>query len=160
MVANLGAGRCDSPVSKWVLAIPCLKLYSLDLHKPALQDLAGKVFVAQRHIVKMGDVKETLSLLSPDLPDVVLMIDLLEHLTKEDGIALLQKLQSVAKRILVWLPLGICEQEEYDGNVFQRHLSTWTAEELESLGFEVEVYENFHLHFAPPVDAAWASWNS
>jgi len=59
--------------------------------------------------------------------DVVLMIDILEHFTKEQGIELLERmLMHTRKALLISTPINPAPQEEYIGNSFEAHLSRWT----------------------------------
>ena len=56
----------------------------------------------------------------------------------------------------IFLPIGRVEQEPYDDNELQRHLSHWGAKDLARLGYDVTVYEGLHGQLDPPADAAWA----
>lgn len=70
--------------------------------------------------------------------DCVLASDLIEHLTKEDGYILLSAMEKIAKqRIIIFTPNGFLEQGVYDNNPFQLHLSGWTVQEMEDLGYKV-----------------------
>ncbi len=71
--------------------------------------------------------------------DAVVLLDVLEHLSKEDGLALIAKMESWArKKIVIFTPNGFLSQEhDLDGNPMQKHISGWTVEELEKLGFSV-----------------------
>lgn len=70
--------------------------------------------------------------------DVVLCLDLLEHLEKEDGARLLQAMEEIARRqVIISTPIGEFEQHSYDGNPYQEHKGSWRPNELESLGYEV-----------------------
>jgi hypothetical protein len=66
--------------------------------------------------------------------DIVLMLDSLEHLDKETGLRILDALRKNNKAVIVSVPEGESSQESWCGNDLERHLSTWTADELESLG--------------------------
>jgi 2-polyprenyl-3-methyl-5-hydroxy-6-metoxy-1,4-benzoquinol methylase len=68
--------------------------------------------------------------------DAVLCIDVIEHLRKEDGERLLENAKRWTDKILyVSTPNGFLRQDPYDSNLFQEHLSGWTVEEFEALGF-------------------------
>jgi len=59
--------------------------------------------------------------------DVVLMIDILEHFTKEQGMELLERLLiHTRKALIISTPINPEPQEEYIGNSFEAHLSRWT----------------------------------
>lgn len=58
--------------------------------------------------------------------DVVLLVDVLEHFPKEEGIVLLQKLlRHTEKALIVSTPLFPSLQKEYLGNVYETHRSRW-----------------------------------
>lgn len=70
--------------------------------------------------------------------DAVVLTEVLEHMPKEEGLALLEKTRHWAKKkIIVSTPNGFFPMGEVDGNHFQRHLSGWEVDELRQLGFEV-----------------------
>ncbi|MCX6722133.1 MAG: class I SAM-dependent methyltransferase [Candidatus Staskawiczbacteria bacterium] len=71
--------------------------------------------------------------------DAVIMIDVLEHLTKEDGYKLIKKMENWSKKkIVIFTPNGFIENEpERDGNIFQEHKSGWEAKDLRKIGFKV-----------------------
>lgn len=69
--------------------------------------------------------------------DAVILIDVLEHLEKEEGLALIQKAERWAKKkIVVFTPNGFVKQDDFDRNPLQGHQSGWSVGELEQLGFK------------------------
>jgi len=69
--------------------------------------------------------------------DCCVALDLIEHLTKEDGLKLIREMERIAaKRILIFTPSGFLSQRSHDGDL-QEHLSGWSADEMRSLGFDV-----------------------
>lgn len=70
--------------------------------------------------------------------DVVLLLQILEHLTYTQAKSLIERVEKVTKDcIIVSLPNGDCRQEEYDYNKLHIHRSTWTPVTLKALGFKV-----------------------
>ena len=70
--------------------------------------------------------------------DCVLASDLIEHLSKEDGIKLLEMMERIAReRVVVFTPNGFLSQGEYDGNPWQIHRSGWTPAEMNQRGYRV-----------------------
>ena len=70
--------------------------------------------------------------------DAVIALDVLEHLTKEEGLALIRKMEKWSKKkIIIFTPNGLVWQDGYDNNPLQEHKSGWSVEELEKLGFKV-----------------------
>lgn len=80
--------------------------------------------------------------------DVISIIDGIEHMPKEVGLALIPEMKRVCKeQILLFTPQGpgedgFLKNEPHNawdvegGDHFQLHQSGWTADELEELGFE------------------------
>lgn len=70
--------------------------------------------------------------------DAVVAVEVLEHLTKEEGTMLLRKMEQWArKRVIVTTPSGYSKQDCYESNPLQEHRSGWEAGELVQLGFRV-----------------------
>jgi SAM-dependent methyltransferase len=71
--------------------------------------------------------------LAVELPaeyDLVMMIDVLEHFSDDDGERALDKALALAPRVLIASPLGV-EQGAMYGNPHEEHLSEWPSERLE-----------------------------
>lgn len=69
--------------------------------------------------------------------DAVIALEVLEHLTKEDGRKLLKKMEKCAKKkIIITTTNGYAKQEAIDGNEWQIHRSGWHLQELKELGFQ------------------------
>lgn len=70
--------------------------------------------------------------------DCVLASDVIEHVTKEDGLALIKKMEYVAKhKVIIFTPRGFIPQDEHDGNPWQMHKSGWEVKEMEDFGYRV-----------------------
>ena len=71
--------------------------------------------------------------------DCVIAIEVLEHLSKEDGIKMLKEMERVArKRIILTTPNGFLPTYAgLEDNPSESHLSGWNARELQKLGFKV-----------------------
>jgi hypothetical protein len=71
--------------------------------------------------------------------DVVLALELIKHLEKDDGLVLLNDINEIAtKQIILSTPVGWNPQSEYDGNPWQEHKSKWDPEEFLVRGFNVK----------------------
>ena len=66
--------------------------------------------------------------------DLVLLIDVLEHFSKEEGVWLLNNLLSNNKGILISTPKKPTAQKDVFENIFETHKSLWKKEELISFG--------------------------
>jgi SAM-dependent methyltransferase len=70
--------------------------------------------------------------------DAVVMLEVLEHFSQEEGRRLLDRCSKWArKKVIITTPNGYIPQDEYDDNPFQEHISGWSVEELRRLGFRV-----------------------
>ncbi len=69
--------------------------------------------------------------------DAVIMVDILEHLSKEEGKKLLAKAEKWAnKKIIINTPNGFIGQLGIDNNPYQKHQSGWTYEEMKTNDFK------------------------
>jgi len=72
--------------------------------------------------------------------DIILLIDTIEHLKKENGKLLLVEAQRIAKKIIVFTPLWWTENlyymqdknSNYFSNTYERHLSIWNREDFKN----------------------------
>lgn len=94
--------------------------------------------------VRSGRHKEYLNLdiTKADFPDksfdAVILLDVIEHLSKEEGLSLLKKMERWArKKIIIFTPNGFLHQDGYDENPLMAHQSGWTAADMRGLGFKV-----------------------
>lgn len=105
----------------------------VDIYKPYLNICKKKgnyQKLIQADIIKMKFKKESF--------DVVLLLQVIEHLGKRAGIELLRKATKIAKKsIVVSVPNGYSYQEEYDGSTYHKHVSSWSVSDLRRLGFKV-----------------------
>jgi len=83
----------------------------------------------------IGDAMEILPTIAENSYEVVLAVDILEHLDKDDGPAFLRELKRVAaKQVLISTPKEFIEQH-VEPNPYEDHRSHWSAEELAAQGF-------------------------
>lgn len=70
--------------------------------------------------------------------DVILLFQVIEHLTKKDAMNLLRNCYNAAsKAVIVTVPNGECHQEGYDGNTHHQHKSAWSVDDLRKKNFKV-----------------------
>ncbi len=107
----------------------------VDAFAPALEESLRHGIHTEVHNMNVLDIEHTFAANSFDC---VIANDLLEHLTPADGLRLLQSMQNIArKKVIIFTPNGWVPQEEYGGNPYQKHLSGWTAQRMQTLGFRV-----------------------
>jgi SAM-dependent methyltransferase len=69
--------------------------------------------------------------------EVVTCIEVVEHLERSAGQKLLGELERIGSQVIVTTPNVRFQQGEYDGNVFQRHLSGWSSADFRARGYKV-----------------------
>jgi SAM-dependent methyltransferase len=70
--------------------------------------------------------------------DCTIALDLIEHLPKEDGLALIKNMEACSlKKIIIYTPNGFLAQPSLEPGDFQEHVSGWSVDEMRALGFEV-----------------------
>lgn len=70
--------------------------------------------------------------------DAVIMIEVIEHLTKTTGDKLLTRAERWAKKkIVLSTPNGFFSMGEVDSNIYQKHLSGWNVNALKSRKYKV-----------------------
>jgi len=74
----------------------------------------------------------------PKSYEIVLCSEVVEHLKKDIGLKLLEKMEKwAAKKVIVTTPNGFLPQPQYDGNKFQEHQSGWSVEDFKRRGYRV-----------------------
>lgn len=85
--------------------------------------------------------------LKEKLFDLITCFDVIEHLKKEDGYKLIQDLEKLSNKTIVFLtPLGDIAIGESKIQ-YHVHLSGWRPEEFVKLGYQCWVFPNFHKRY-------------
>ena len=72
----------------------------------------------------------------PESFDAVIMIDVIEHMTEEDGLAAMKLAEKWArKKVIINSPNGFIAQKSLDGNHLQEHKSGWSYSRMKELGY-------------------------
>lgn len=70
--------------------------------------------------------------------DAVVMIEILEHLSEEEGLIIVKKAEKWAlKKVIITSPNGFIPQIGLDNNPFQRHVSGWNYKTMKKLGYRI-----------------------
>lgn len=128
----------------------------------------------QIFVINQGDWLDCVSVLECNSVDSVYLIDVIEHLPKEDGEKLLKITEKIAKKqIVIFTPLGLVEQETLKGGKdawglsgaeYQEHKSGWMPEDFDET-WDVYACKNFHTSnnigekIEKPFGAFWAIKN-
>jgi len=100
-----------------------------------IEIFAPYVMQHQKHIYNATFIGDALEIL-PKLGsyDLILCIDVLEHLAKLDGLRLLELIAEHGTHFLISTPSEFFPQTGFKGNEAERHLAYWTATELAAFG--------------------------
>ena len=70
--------------------------------------------------------------------DAVVMIEILEHLSNEEGLKILEKVEKWAiNKVIITSPNGFIPQKYLDNNPLQRHLSGWDYKTMKKLDYRI-----------------------
>lgn len=86
----------------------------------------------------IGDVRKLNYFFAPKSFDAVICIDVIEHLTQQEGIQLMKQMEIIAKkRVILLTPNGFYHQHALEGNPYQIHKSGWKSSRFTRLGYKV-----------------------
>lgn len=74
--------------------------------------------------IHIGDAKEILPTLDSDY-DLILLVDVLEHFTREDGEVILRLCQERSRNVLISVPNWLSDQDAHFDNVYETHRFLW-----------------------------------
>lgn len=112
----------------WQVRIDCIEAfepYITPLHKYIYDNI---------YLGKAEDV-----LLGLDNYDLILMVGVLEHLEKAEGLRLLKECSTKAGAIVLVTPDGSSRQKPVWDNPYEEHKATWQMAELAEAGFKCEM---------------------
>jgi len=86
----------------------------------------------------LGDIRELDRLFKPGQFEACIAVDVIEHLTKEDGLKLIEGMERIASRqVILSTPNGFLPQRHAEKDDLQEHLSGWDTKEMEGFGYRV-----------------------
>lgn len=130
-ILDVGCG-VDSPVQ--FLSRDMYRV-GVDVYAPAIESSKKRGIHNEYFEMNTDDLDRQFD---DDSFDCVLASDVIEHVTKEQGLALIEKMESIAKyKVIVFTPRGFVPQDEYEGNPWQIHKSGWEVAEMQNLGYQV-----------------------
>jgi hypothetical protein len=108
---------------------------AIEIHKPYIRKYGLKNTAKRKDMydeVHNLDARE-----APDHlfhRDLVIFGDVLEHMERDDAVALLQKTEAAgAWNILVSLPIVEAPQGQVDGNPYEEHVHHWDADDMDQV---------------------------
>ena len=123
-----GASARQRPRSQWGLRIDGIEGYATYL-TPVHEYVYDQVFV--------GNALDILPTMADGAYELVLAIDILEHLTPEQGRFFLAQCLRIASRAALVSTPKIFVSQEVAANPLENHRSVWTEPELQELGFTI-----------------------
>jgi len=129
---DVGCGT-DSPLQAFSDKIDC---YGVDAHLPSIKESRKKKIHKKYYNVKaLGLLKH----FKPKSFDCVLACEIIEHMSKKDGLKFIKILENLARtKVVIMTPNGFVPQTGYDNNPWQIHKSGWSYYEMKKRGYKVK----------------------
>lgn len=110
----------------------------VDIYKPYLERIEANVPFA----TVLHDVRKLDEIFVPRSFDLVLMLDIIEHLEKHESLALLETAARIARvAVIIETPEGYIPQNidiwGHGGDEWQTHRCGWEKAELEAMGYQI-----------------------
>lgn len=107
----------------------------IDIYKESLEE-SKKNKIHDKYV--HGDIQKLNEYYKPKSFDVVVALDVIEHLEKRHALRLIKDMETIArKKIIILTPNGFCDQGHYGNNPYQDHKSGWSKKDLGELGYKV-----------------------
>lgn len=105
----------------------------VDVHPPQLED-----GTARHSEYRALDIRSLADHFRAGEFDCVVALDVIEHLSRDEGIRLLEAMEAIARtRVVVYTPNGFLEQPPAPDNPHQEHVSGWTVDDFTERGYRV-----------------------
>lgn len=107
-------------------------------HRIILEGIEGfEKYVTQIHRllydkIYFGNCLQLIDEMKDDY-DLILLIDVIEHMDKEDGMTFLKKMISKSRNVIIGTPKGFTDQDDVFGNELERHRSGWLPSDFKSI---------------------------
>ena len=102
------------------------------------------------------DIRDIENHFEPGSFDCVVALDVIEHLERPDGLALLRAMERIAsKRVVIFTPNGFLPQPAAPDNPFQMHVSGWDVNDMEERGYTVVGVNGFRPLRGPYAEIRW-----
>lgn len=130
-VLDLGCGSCPT-----MRQLGLGRITGLEGYEPAV---ARARQLGTHDEIVLGDVRRAGELFPPKSFDACVALDLIEHLPKAEGWALLDAMERLARRrVVVFTPSGFLPQGNKEAGDLQVHVSGWEPHELRARGYRVQ----------------------
>ena len=113
------------------LLCPCIHLTIVDPFDP------GQLAVDLANERILSEFQKCLPLMANDSFDIVVAIDLIEHLPLHEGYLLLYSMERLARKaVIIYTPNGFVWQPPSENNEFNAHVSGWSVGDFRRFGFK------------------------
>jgi len=128
---DLGCGS-SSPIKSFSKKLYCV---GVDSFEPSIEKSKKEGIHNDYYKIDALDINKRFK---PNSFDCVVALDLIEHLTKEEGNKLIEMMEVIAKKkVIIFTPNRFLSQRGWDNNPWQVHKSGWSVKEMRKKGYDV-----------------------
>jgi len=132
-ILDIGCGQ-GLPMQLIKIRMRPKETVGVDIFKPYIEEAESKK-IHDRYLIV--DIRKKLPFKEKSF-DVVIALQVLEHLDKKDAIDLLNKMEKIAKRqVIVATPIGHMKHPEVDNNPYQVHKSEFYPQDFQKRGYKI-----------------------
>lgn len=118
--------------------IPAQIRVGVDIHEPYFEHIEADV----PYVVLKHDIRKLKEIFVSKSFDIVIALDIIEHITKEEGLELMRQCEEIARKAVIFeTPKGYIPQnidiQGHGGDTWQTHRSGWEPNEFEERGYKV-----------------------
>ena len=128
---------CGAPNAEY--AVRRTQVDGIEIFEPYVQDLQRMIYDE----IMIGDACEIMTTLNNY--DLIICVDMLEHLEKERGKEFLVDMKKVGRVSIVIVPIVPPSQGTMYGNPHEAHISMWEEEELSPFGEVIRILNHWVL---------------
>ena len=127
---DIGCGRGAFESIRSLYSVGC------DIYRPGLLKAREKKYYDNLVNCDARDLP-----FKPKSFDVVICVEVIEHLDKTEGMELLKRMEEIAcRQIIITTPWGYYPLEERQDNPHLNHLSGWLPQEFQEMGYRVRPF--------------------
>jgi hypothetical protein len=118
--------------------IPAQIRVGVDIHEPYF----AHIETTEPYVVMKHDVRKLNEIFVPKSFDLVIAVDIIEHITKEEGFELMRQCEEIARKGVIFeTPKGYVPQnidiQGHGGDEWQTHRSGWDVTDFTERGYKV-----------------------
>jgi hypothetical protein len=121
-------GRQNYRRENWQLRIDCIEAFPSYI-TPCHNYIYNSIYLGDA-LTKLDELADY---------NTIMLFDVLEHFSPEDGLELIKKMKEKSKNIILSTPVVWMHQKSAYNNPYEEHKSHWTNKKLEKLGFECKI---------------------